>query len=305
MADYIICIISVFGLHNTYLKDESGGSLFMTVRRRVRRPFFPSHTRLLSVLTRASTSGILAFMEMALSSFNSWLFRRRYLFLKDREHIEKVNQHLIFHLRLKVKNKKKYKKNAAYSWWSLKLWSNRKNWILKDISCVTGIKSVHPPYFKKWYVIVMMSLGLLNWNFILDYSHSSHSGHAQRDSKLYISSRWACRTGCWALGWDETQPASCEPERSYRGGKNNLTLFRQKNSSSALMVGKSTWFLWRPIRRTQSTYSTSTLYIISWTIFMDWGSRCLRGLVARELSSDDSVGEERKTTTEKHVQMYY
>lgn len=106
MADYIICIISVFGLHDTYLKDESGGSLFMTVRRRVRRPFFPSHTRLLSVLTRASTSGILAFMEMALSSFNSWLFRRRYLFLKDREHIEKVNQDLIFHLRLKVKKNK-------------------------------------------------------------------------------------------------------------------------------------------------------------------------------------------------------
>lgn len=27
---------------------------------------------------------------------------------------------------------------------------------------------------------------------------------------------------------------------------------------------------------------------------MDWGSRCLRGLVAKELSSDDSVGEERE-----------
>lgn len=80
----------------------------MTVRRRVRRPFFPSHTRLLSVLTRASTSGILAFMEMALSSFNSWLFRRRYLFLK---HIERVNQDLIFHLRLKVK-KQTNKKNT-------------------------------------------------------------------------------------------------------------------------------------------------------------------------------------------------
>lgn len=64
------------------LKDESGGSLFMTVRIRVSRPFFPSHTRLLSVLTRASTSGMLAFMDMALSSFSSWLFSRRYLFLQ-------------------------------------------------------------------------------------------------------------------------------------------------------------------------------------------------------------------------------
>lgn len=93
-----------------------------------------------------------------------------------------------------------------------------------------------------------------------------------------------------------------------QGGKKQFNSVQTKNSSSALMVGKSTWFLWRPIRRTQSTYSTSTLYIISWTIFMDWGSRCLRGLVARELSSDDSVGEERKKTTEKqkkHVQMYY
>lgn len=164
---------------------------------------------------------------------------------------------------------------------------------------MTGIKSVHPPYFKKWYVIVMMSLGLLNWNFILDYSHSSHSGHAPRDSKLYISSRWACRTGCWALGWDETQPASCEPERSYGGWETDGRQFNSvqtRNSSSALIVGKSTWFLWRPIRRTQSTYSTSTLYIISWTIFMDWGSRCLRGLVARELSSDDSVGAKNKKT---------
>lgn len=53
------------------LKEESGGSLFMTVSRRVRRPFFPSHTRLLSVFTRASTSGMLAFREMALSSFSS------------------------------------------------------------------------------------------------------------------------------------------------------------------------------------------------------------------------------------------
>lgn len=71
-------------LRNTHLKDESGGSLFMTVRMRVRRPFFPSHTRLLSVLTRASTSGMLAFMDMALSSFSSWLFSSRYLFLKRR-----------------------------------------------------------------------------------------------------------------------------------------------------------------------------------------------------------------------------
>lgn len=63
------------------LNDESGGSLFMTVSRRVRRPFFPSQTKLLSVFTRASTSGMLAFMDMALSSFSSWLLRRRYLFL--------------------------------------------------------------------------------------------------------------------------------------------------------------------------------------------------------------------------------
>lgn len=57
----------------------------MTVRIRVSRPFFPSHTRLLSVLTRASTSGMLAFMDMALSSFSSWLFSSRYLFLKTRK----------------------------------------------------------------------------------------------------------------------------------------------------------------------------------------------------------------------------
>lgn len=54
----------------------------MTVRMRVRRPFLPSHTRLRSVLTRASTSGMLALMEMALSSFSSWLFSSRYLFLR-------------------------------------------------------------------------------------------------------------------------------------------------------------------------------------------------------------------------------
>ena len=53
----------------------------MTVSSLVRRPFLPSHTRLRSVLTRASTSGMLAFMEMALSSFSSWLFSSRYLFL--------------------------------------------------------------------------------------------------------------------------------------------------------------------------------------------------------------------------------
>jgi len=68
------------------LNDESGGSLFITVRRRVRRPFFPSHTRLLSVLTSASTSGMLAFMEMALSSLSSWLFSSRYLFLEETRH---------------------------------------------------------------------------------------------------------------------------------------------------------------------------------------------------------------------------
>lgn len=54
----------------------------MTVRIRVSRPFFPSHTKLRSVLTRASTSGMFAFMDMALSSFSSWLFSRRYLFLQ-------------------------------------------------------------------------------------------------------------------------------------------------------------------------------------------------------------------------------
>ena len=67
----------------------------MTVRRRVRRPFFPSHTRLLSVLTRASTSGMLAFMDMALSSFSSWLFNRRYLFLKDKQQVFKKSPHII------------------------------------------------------------------------------------------------------------------------------------------------------------------------------------------------------------------
>ena len=68
-----------------HLKEESGGSLFMTVSSLVSRPFLPSHTRLRSVLTRASTSGMLAFMEMALSSFSSWLFSSRYLFLGDRQ----------------------------------------------------------------------------------------------------------------------------------------------------------------------------------------------------------------------------
>lgn len=66
----------------------------MTVRRRVRRPFFPSHTRLLSVLTKASTSGMLAFMDMALSSFSSWLFNRRYLFLKDSQHVFKTKTNI-------------------------------------------------------------------------------------------------------------------------------------------------------------------------------------------------------------------
>lgn len=96
-----------------YLKEESAGSFFMTEIRRVNKPFFPSHTRFLenqtfingwhqpgkktqnhlweplmhiwlylSVLTSASTSGIFALSEIALSSFNSWLLRSRYLFLK-------------------------------------------------------------------------------------------------------------------------------------------------------------------------------------------------------------------------------
>lgn len=43
-------------------------------------PSVPSH---LSVLTTASTSGMLALWEIALSSFSSWLFRRRYLFLEQ------------------------------------------------------------------------------------------------------------------------------------------------------------------------------------------------------------------------------
>lgn len=43
-------------------------------------PSVPSH---LSVLTTASTSGMLALWEIALSSFSSWLFKRRYLFLKQ------------------------------------------------------------------------------------------------------------------------------------------------------------------------------------------------------------------------------
>lgn len=67
----------------------------MTVRIRVSRPFFPSHTRLLSVLTRASTSGMLAFMDMALSSFSSWLFSSRYLFLKTRKTAKTVKQSYI------------------------------------------------------------------------------------------------------------------------------------------------------------------------------------------------------------------
>lgn len=57
----------------------------MTARRRVRSPFFPSQTRLLSVLTKASTSGMLALMDMALSSFSSWLFSSKYLFLKHEQ----------------------------------------------------------------------------------------------------------------------------------------------------------------------------------------------------------------------------
>lgn len=118
----------IFALHDAHLNDESGGSLFMTVRILVRRPFFPSHTRLLSVLTRASTSGMLAFMDMALSSFSSWLFSRRYLFLKDGNNLNnKQNlQHIV---------RSKGTQWVTYSWWSLKLWSSLRNWILKDISC--------------------------------------------------------------------------------------------------------------------------------------------------------------------------
>jgi len=35
----------------SHLKEESGGSLFITVRSRVRRPFLPSHTKLLKDTT--------------------------------------------------------------------------------------------------------------------------------------------------------------------------------------------------------------------------------------------------------------
>ena len=101
----------IIGLHNADLKDESGGSLFMTARRRVRRPFFPSHTRLLSVLTRASTSGMLALIDMALSSFSSWLFSRRYLFLKDRKYISNNKLNLKREVRSKVTELM-----VAYSW---------------------------------------------------------------------------------------------------------------------------------------------------------------------------------------------
>lgn len=120
--------VTIFALHDAHLNDESGGSLFMTVRILVRRPFFPSHTRLLSVLTRASTSGMLAFMDMALSSFSSWLFSRRYLFLKDGNNLNNR-----YNLQDIVRSKGT--KWVTYSWWSLKLWSSLRNWILKDISC--------------------------------------------------------------------------------------------------------------------------------------------------------------------------
>lgn len=46
----------------------------------VLEPSVPTH---LSVLTTASTSGMLALWEIALSSLSSWLFNRRYLFLKQ------------------------------------------------------------------------------------------------------------------------------------------------------------------------------------------------------------------------------
>lgn len=136
---------------------------------------------------------------------------------------------------------------------------------------------------------------LLVEKFVLDYSHSSHSGHAQRGLKMCISSRWACQTGCWVLGWAETQPASYEPVKNI-SGKRNSTLLRFDHFKPCV-IKKRTWFLCRPIRRTQSTYRTSTLYIISWTIFMDWGSLCLRGLVAKELSSDDSKRSQTRKAT--------
>lgn len=41
------------------------------------------HKDHLSVLRTASTSGMLAFSEMALSSFSSWLLSSKYLFLKQ------------------------------------------------------------------------------------------------------------------------------------------------------------------------------------------------------------------------------
>lgn len=43
---------------------------------------YPIHAHL-SVLRTASTSGMLALREMALSSFSSWLLSSRYLFLKQ------------------------------------------------------------------------------------------------------------------------------------------------------------------------------------------------------------------------------
>lgn len=43
---------------------------------------YPIHAHL-SVLRTASTSGMLALREMALSSFSSWLLSSKYLFLKQ------------------------------------------------------------------------------------------------------------------------------------------------------------------------------------------------------------------------------
>lgn len=51
-----------------------------------------------------------------------------------------------------------------------------------------------------------------------------------------------------------------------------------------------TWFRWRPISSTQRTYSTSSLYMISCIIFIDWGSWVLVEVWGRPFSSEAPGG---------------
>lgn len=108
----------------------------------------------------------------------------------------------------------------TYSWWSLKLWSSRKNWILKDISCMMTtecLAELNKVSLNSSELVLKVWRKVTSLKFIPDYSRSSRSGRAPRDLKQCISSRSACQRDCWALGWDGIQPASCGPAGRQNG----------------------------------------------------------------------------------------